>query len=95
MQLAAVFRQLVLAEVGALPPARTGRPQTLPPGVIVDHIFKVLRTGMQWRELPTSVSYTTIFRRFQAWSNASVFQRAYTRALRTYRHLHPTAYLLR
>ena len=82
----------MLSEVGSLPSAHTGRPQTLSPDVAIDHIFKLLRTGMQWRELTATVSYTTVFRRFQSWAHAGVFQRAYTRALRTYRRLHPTAY---
>ncbi len=86
MRLAEVFRNLVLSEVTALPTARTGRPQALQADVAIDHIFTLLPTGMQWREL-TTVSYTTVFRRFH--TCAGVFQRAYTRALRTYRRLHP------
>lgn len=92
MHLSDVFRRLILSEIESLPTARTGRPLAIPPSVALDHIFKVLRTGMQWREVEAPVAYTTIFRRFQAWTSAHVFQRAYARALRSYRRLHPPQY---
>ena len=92
MNLSLVFRRLILAEIEALPPTRTGRPVAISSSLALDYIFKVLRTGMQWREVDAPVAYTTIFRRFQTWSSSDVFCRAYTRALRTYRRLHPTKY---
>ena len=92
MKLSNVFRQLVLSEVASLQCATTGRPQSLCPDQALDHMFKVLRTGMQWRELDATVSYTTVFRRFHAWAAAGIFSKAYVRALATYRRLHPTAY---
>lgn len=92
MNLSNVFRRLILAEIEALPAAQTGRPQAISPTLALDHIFKVLRTGMQWREVEAPVSYSTIFRRFQVWTSAHIFRRAYARALQTYRRLHPTRY---
>ena len=90
MNLSNVFRRLILAEIETLPTAQTGRPPAISPTLALDHIFKVLRTGMQWREVEAPVSYSTIFRRFQVWTVAHVFRRAYARALQTYRRLHPT-----
>ena len=90
MNLSDVFRRLILDEIEALPAAHTGRPPAISSTLALDHIFKVLRTGMQWREVEATVAYTTIFRRFQVWSSAQVFRRAYVRALQTYRRLHPT-----
>ena len=82
MNLSNVFRRLILAEIEALPTARTGRPQAISTTLALDHIFKVLRTGMQWREVEAPVSYSTIFRRFQVWTSAHIFRRAYGRRRR-------------
>ena len=91
MHLSEVFQNLVLQQAAALAGSKpTGRPRTLSNEDALQGIFRVLRTGMQWRELdaiPGEVHYTTVFRRFRTWGSAHVFETAYTRALQTYRRL--------
>ena len=41
-------------------------------------MFKVLRTGMQWRELDCAVDYTTVLRKLHAWARCGVFDAAFT-----------------
>jgi hypothetical protein len=61
MKLSIVFRNIVLQTVDRLCPLkRTGRPRTLGNEEALDCMFKVLRTGMQWREIDASVSYATV-----------------------------------
>ena len=50
----------------------------------------ILRTGMQWREVESSVHYTTLLRRMHLWSSNEVFTAAYRRALKIYKRLFPT-----
>ena len=92
MEMSKVFKRLLLAELNALPPQQTGRPSRLAPEDALDHIFKLLRTGMQWREVNAAVSFTNLFRRFHKWVNAGIFENAYKKALRTYRRLVPSEY---
>ena len=57
MKLSLVFKNIVLQTVDRLCPSkRTGRPMTLGNEEALDCMFKVLRTGMQWREIDASVS---------------------------------------
>ena len=35
----------------------------------LDCMFKVLRTGMQWREIESTVSYATVHRRMASWNS--------------------------
>ena len=60
-----------------LPPARkTGRPRAWPTREIVNAIFYVLRGGIAWRLLPSDFPpWTTVYRWFAAWRDASVFER--------------------
>ena len=90
MKLNDVFRRLVLLELGKRKRSTVGRPKLLSDEVALDCAFKVLRTGMQWRELDAPVSYASVFRRVQAWEQECIFSKAYRRALRTYKKLCPT-----
>ena len=63
MQLAKAFERLVLARVEQLPRSPRGRPLKLADADALAFLFKVLRTGMQWREVGATVCHTTIFRR--------------------------------
>ena len=87
MQLAKAFERLVLARVEQLPRSPRGRPLKLADADALAFLFKVLRTGMQWREVDATVCHTTIFRRFHAWHAQGVFEDAYRKALRTYAKL--------
>ena len=88
-----IFERLVLQEVERLDPhASTGRPRALSDEQTLCHIFRVLRTGMQWREVETEVSHTTILRRMHIWRTRGVFTTAYRNLIRTYKKLYPTQY---
>ena len=93
MQLHEVFERCVLKEVRRSCPAQpTGRPRRLDDATALALIFKVLRTGMQWREVQCAASYSTIFRTMHRWCDAGVFTTAYKRVLTLHKRLCPTAY---
>ena len=93
MKLSDIFRRLVLSEIELnRPQSRAGRPKILSDEDALNCAFKVLRTGMQWREVESHVSYATVFRRIQGWSRDSIFEKAYKRALKTYKKLYPPKY---
>src|SRR5215210_2562470 len=71
-----------------LPPERPhpkgGRPWT-PARPVLEAIFYVLRTGMQWQALPRSLGApSTVHERFQAWAAAGVFERLWQAGLLEY-----------
>ena len=74
------------------PPCKRGKPQKLVIEHALDAIFKLIRTGMQWREISSKCnsSYSTLNRHFKKWYSAGVFQDAYTQMLKLY--LHSRAY---
>ena len=92
MRLSHIFERLLLQEILKMGKSRTGRPAKLGDEEALKCVFKVLRTGMQWREVDASVSFVTVFRRFQAWSKNNVFQNAYKRTIEVYRKLIPSKY---
>ena len=62
-----------------------GRPRLLTFDDAYDGIMRVLRTGMQWRELSIlSASHITVFKTMHRWINAGVFRTAYCRLLKLY-----------
>jgi transposase len=87
MLLSSVFKTFLLREIDASNHTKIkGRPIILQEDEeALNCIFKVLRTGMQWREIQSSVSYATVFRRFQQWTNKDIFRKAYKKALLTYK----------
>ena len=87
MQLSKVFERIVLAEVERLPRAPQGRPLKFSDANALEIMFKVLRTGMQWREVVAPVCYTTVFRRFQTWHLRGIFRDAYKKVLQTHAKL--------
>ena len=52
-------------------------PRTLVDTEALSVLFKVTRTGMQWREVSATVSYASVFRRVQAWAEKGVVLDAY------------------
>jgi len=71
-----------------LPPERThprgGRPWT-PARRVLDALFYVLRTGIQWKALPHSVAAgSPVHDRFQHWVEAGVFRRLWRAGLLAY-----------
>ena len=91
MKLSLVFKRVLLQTVDRLCPLkRTGRPRVLENEEALDCMFKVLRTGTQWREIESTVSYATVYRRMATWNSHGVFEAAYKKALVTYKKLQPT-----
>ncbi len=71
-----------------LPPERThprgGRPWT-PARRVLEALFYVLRTGIQWKALPHSVGAgSPVHGRFQHWVEAGVFRRLWRAGLLAY-----------
>ena len=82
-----LFKELVRIEVlERFPGMLRGRPRILTFDDAYDGIMRVLRTGMQWRELSTpSSSYITVFKTMHKWIKGGVFRTAYGRLLKLYR----------
>jgi transposase len=91
MKLSDVFQNLILAraqEVAA--PSHTGRPRVLSDSQVTTLLFKLLRTGCQWRELECGkASFMAVYRRLQLWERKGVIESAYQKALDTYSKLRP------
>ena len=63
------------------PDPRGGRPRA-DARRCVEGILWILRTGARWKDLPRSFpSYVTCWRRFEQWSNAGVWDRAWRRLI--------------
>ena len=93
MKVDTIFERLVLREAEArCPQASVGRPRVFNDQEAFELMFRVLRSGMQWRELQCGVAYTTILRRMHTWHSKGVFRAAYIALLRTYKKLLPTEY---
>ena len=81
-----LFRDLVRIEVSRQFPRQSrGRPRLLSFDEAYDGMLRVLRTGMQWRQLTSPVvSHITVFKTMHRWMDASVFRTAYRRLLTLY-----------
>ncbi|KAL1504805.1 hypothetical protein AB1Y20_008579 [Prymnesium parvum] len=96
MLIADAFARRILHHVQQVhPPSHVGRPRTLGDTEALHCMFRVCRTGMQWREVQASVSYSVVFRRMATWMQLGVFRDAYTDVLRLYKKLvPPTRYVI-
>ena len=64
---------------------RKRRPIKLDIDEALDCLFKVIRTGMQWREVSIqSASYCTLFKHAQKQVHSGIFHRAYSTILNRY-----------
>lgn len=64
---------------------RKRRPMQLNVEEGVECLFRLIRTGMQWRELQvSSASYTTLFKHVHQWVARGIFQQAYAQLLQQY-----------
>lgn len=81
-----LYREFVRIEVARqFPVQRRGRPRLITFDEAYDGILRILRTGIQWRQLDTSrTSYITVFKTTHRWMKASVFHTAYRRLLTLY-----------
>ena len=69
------------------PPKTTGRP-TVPYRKALDGVPYILRTGCQWKMLPSGYgSGSTCHRRFQGWIKLDIFRKIWIRLLKTYDNL--------
>jgi transposase len=69
------------------PPKTIGRP-TVPYRKILDGILYILRTGCQWKMLPSEYcSGSTCHRRFQEWVELGFFKKIWVRLLQLYDNL--------
>ena len=73
------------------------RPLSLDPVEAVDCLLKLVRTGMQWRELqPKTASHISAFKHTRRWEQkqAGVVQDAYTSVLRQHARTHPPSHYI-
>jgi len=72
----------------AIPEKRSSRRPRKGSKKIMKALFYILRTGIQWKALPTQfrVSASTVHRRFQEWIRDSVFQKFWINTLKKYQH---------
>ena len=90
MRLTSMFERLVVELARSMAPTAVyGRKRVLSDKDALAHIFTILRTGMQWREINSTVHCTTVLRRFHTWVRLGEFKDAYTKALCTYNKLNP------
>jgi transposase len=91
MKLSQTYKKTLLSLVQeTFPTQRRGRPRVLDPQDALDSLFRLIRTGMQWRELvPQTASYITVFKHTHRWAIAGLFEKAYTRCLQAYSATHP------
>ena len=81
-----------------IPPAKPGgRPRTLDMRMVVNALFYVVVTGIQWRMLPREYpKWKSVYHYFWQWRNDGTWQRIYhtlraKERQRAGRHKHPTA----
>ena len=91
MKLSQTYRDALVKLIQqAFPAKRMGRPRSLDVNDAVDSLFRLIRTGMQWRELtPATASYITVFKHTHKWADAGLFQKAYSTCLQAYAKDHP------
>lgn len=54
-----------------------GRPNKMDNKHYIDNILHVLKTGIQWKEINSTLHYTTYHKKFINWSNNKVFQNVF------------------
>lgn len=88
-----IFYNLIIKEaLEKCPSNKVGRPRALSNECALTEFFKILRTGMQWREVTVKSHYTTLLRRMHLWTREGVFETAYAKAIQTYKKLVPTKF---
>ena len=67
------------------PKYKVGKPRKFETSYIVNRIFKILRTGMQWSELEVNNgSSKTIYNLFNKYVNNGIFKKCYKKILNIY-----------
>ena len=71
------------------------RPLSLDPSEAIDCLFKLVRTGMQWRELqPKTASYITVFKHTRRWIQSGIVHDAYASLLQQHVRNHPSKHYI-
>jgi len=86
MKLNIQFKNLILNKIAAkFPAARTGKPLKMRPELAIESLFRLIRTGSQWRECDVhDTSVTTVYRHCRKWMDSGIFEEAYRHILRFY-----------
>ena len=96
MKVSALFEQELLTRITQLNSAtRKRRPMQLDVREGIQCLFKLVRTGMQWRELEVrSVTYSSLFRHVQKWIQKSILTDAYAAVLSRYASMQDGKYYI-
>ena len=96
MKIASDFRAIFRFHIDALY-ARTPkrRPRQLDIDEAIDCLFKLVRTGMQWREVElASASYSTLFKHVKRWVTEGIMHASYSQILHNHAAAHPEKYYI-
>ena len=56
-----------------------GRPREIDDRLIVEAVLYVMRTGIQWREMPSEFpNYTTVYSRFRRWNKSKTWPKIWS-----------------
>jgi len=59
--------------------SKKGRPRTIDDRLIVEAVLYVMRTGIQWREMPSEFpKYTTVYSRFRRWNKSKTWPKIWS-----------------
>jgi putative transposase len=86
-----IFKKYILQNIHDHEATRVKRrPCTLDPSEAVDCLFRLVRTGMQWREVRAkSASHTAVFKHTRRWIQEGLIQASYAEVLREYNRTRP------
>ena len=86
MKISGLFKEEIKKRIVALySTLRKRRPMRLNIDEAIDCLFRLVRTGMQWREVEVkSVTYSSLFKHVQRWIASDIIQSAYSAVLNLY-----------
>lgn len=59
--------------------SKGGRPRVVDDRLIVEAVLYVMRTGIQWREMPSEFpNYTTVYSRFRRWNKSKTWPKIWS-----------------
>jgi transposase len=59
--------------------SKGGRPREIDDRLIVEAVLYVMRTGIQWREMPSEFpNYTTVYSRFRRWNKSKTWPKIWS-----------------
>ena len=86
MKISLLFKTELKTRIEALHSTlKKRRPLKIDIDEAIDCLFKLVRTGMQWREVEIrSVTYSSLFKHVQRWIDCNIIQDAYSAILNRY-----------